>query len=189
MSSAISLELRSELCWIRKTVMLLKPPSMVVAQKAETTRRGNAAYGRMIAALGAVARPCDDRGESVLAELLNHPNGWLRLGAATHLLPLRVHLASQVLEDLASGPQSQMEFGAMNGFARMAGREAKRTVKSLESLESLELTAWAASLRIRRGRGSEHSWTTLEFRIFRLPASLFGEDGEVWGRICRPLPI
>lgn len=75
-------------------------------------KRGNAAYDRMIAALREL-RTHDDRGESVLTELLAHPNGWVRLGAATHLLPLRADLASQVLEDLASGPQSQMEFGAM----------------------------------------------------------------------------
>ena len=75
-------------------------------------KRGNAAYDRMIVALGEL-RSCHDRGESVLIDLLTHPNGWVRLGAATHLLPLRVDLASQVLEDLASGPQSQLEFNAM----------------------------------------------------------------------------
>jgi len=74
-------------------------------------RTGNKAYDRMIAALTEL-RERADRGESVLIELLNHPNGWVKLGAATHLLPLRVDLASQVLEDLASGPQSQVEFDA-----------------------------------------------------------------------------
>ena len=75
-------------------------------------KKGNAAYDRMIAAL-AQLRGRADQGESVLMELLGHPNGWVRLDAATHLLPLRADLATQVLEDLASGPQSQLEFGAM----------------------------------------------------------------------------
>ena len=75
-------------------------------------KKGNAAYDRMNAAL-AQLREHADRGESVLMELLNHPNGWVRLDAATHLLPLREELATQALEELASGPQSQVEFGAM----------------------------------------------------------------------------
>jgi len=75
-------------------------------------KKGNAAFDRMALAL-AELRERPDRGESVLVDLLNHPNGWVRLGAATHLLPLRVDLACHVLEDLASGPQSQLEFGAM----------------------------------------------------------------------------
>ena len=75
-------------------------------------KKGNAAYDRMIAALTEL-REQPDRGESVLVELLRHPNGWVRLDAATHLLPLRADLASKVLEELASGPQSQLEFGAM----------------------------------------------------------------------------
>ena len=37
-------------------------------------KRGNAAYDRMIAALKEL-RGQADRGESVLVELLNHPNG------------------------------------------------------------------------------------------------------------------
>jgi len=72
-------------------------------------KRGNAAFDRMIAAL-AELRERADRGESILIELLNHPNGWVRLEAATHLLPLRAELASTILENLASGPQSQLEF-------------------------------------------------------------------------------
>ena len=99
---------------------MVDPKDRYVAEATEHGRcteggdyqRGNAAYDRMIVALGEL-RNYQDRGESVLIELLTHPNGWVRLGAATHLLPLRVDLASQVLEDLASGPQSQMEFGAM----------------------------------------------------------------------------
>lgn len=74
-------------------------------------RKGNAAYDRMIAALKQLRRQ-SDRGESVLMELLNHPDGWVRLGAATHLLPLRAELAVAALENLASGPQSQLEFCA-----------------------------------------------------------------------------
>jgi hypothetical protein len=74
-------------------------------------KKGNAAYDRMKVAL-AELRGRADRGESVLIELLNHPNGWVRLGAATHLLPLRAELASTILESLASGPQSEVEFDA-----------------------------------------------------------------------------
>jgi hypothetical protein len=74
-------------------------------------KKGNAAYDRMIVALMEL-RGRTDKGEPVLMELLNYPNGWVRLYAATHLLPLRAELASQVLEGLASGPQSEIEFSA-----------------------------------------------------------------------------
>jgi hypothetical protein len=80
-------------------------------------KRGNAAFDRMKAAL-AELRGRADRGESILMELLNHPNGWVRLDAATDLLPLRVELASSILENLASGPQSQLEY-----IAKMVLRE------------------------------------------------------------------
>src|SRR6266542_1494887 len=67
-----------------------------------------------------------------------------------------------------------------DGFARMAGGQAKRTVKSLESLEwESGVDGLGGLLAHRRGRGSERSRATLEPRIFRLPACLFGEDGEV----------
>ena len=74
-------------------------------------KKGNAAYDQMSAAL-AELRECPDRGESVLIESLNHPNGWVQSSAATHLLPLRAELACTVLEKLAAGPQSQLEFNA-----------------------------------------------------------------------------
>jgi Domain of unknown function (DUF2019) len=74
-------------------------------------KKGNAAFDRMIAAL-AELRERADRGESVLIELLDHPNGWVRLDAAIHLLPLRAELASKILESLASGPRSEVEFEA-----------------------------------------------------------------------------
>ena len=98
---------------------MVDPKDRYIAEAAEHGRctesgdykRGNAAFDRMIAAL-AELREYADRGESVLTELLNHPNGWVRLGAATHLLPLRAELASTILENLASGPQSQLEFNA-----------------------------------------------------------------------------
>ena len=98
---------------------MIDPKDRYIAAAAEHGRctdsgdykRGNAAYDRMIAALGEL-RGCADRGESVLIELLEHPNGWVRLGSATHLLPLRAELASTTLENLASGPRSQLEFGA-----------------------------------------------------------------------------
>jgi len=80
-------------------------------------KRGNAAFDRMKAVL-AELRGRADRGESILMELLNHPNGWVRLDAATDLLPLRAELASTILENLASGPQSQLEF-----IAKMVLRE------------------------------------------------------------------
>jgi hypothetical protein len=98
---------------------MVDPKDRFIAEATEHGRctesgdynKGNAAFDRMIAALAAL-RGRADQGESVLIELLNHPNGWVRLGAATHLLPLRVDLAAQVLEDLASGPRSQVEFDA-----------------------------------------------------------------------------
>ena len=106
------------------------PKERYVAETAEHGRctesgdykRGNAAYDRMIAAL-AELRERADRGESVLIELLDHPDGWVRLDAAIHLLPLRAELASTILEDLASGPQSQLEFNAKMGLREWrAGR-------------------------------------------------------------------
>jgi hypothetical protein len=80
-------------------------------------KRGNAAFDRMKVVL-AELRGCADRGESILMELLNHPNGWVRLDAATDLLPLRAELASTILENLASGPRSEVEF-----MAKMVLRE------------------------------------------------------------------
>lgn len=74
-------------------------------------RKGNAAFDRMMAVL-AELRQRVDRGESVLVELLDHPDGWVTLEAATHLLPLREELASTVLEKIASGPRSMIEFNA-----------------------------------------------------------------------------
>ena len=74
-------------------------------------KRGNAAYDRMKVALAELRRHTD-RGELVLIGLLNHPNEWVRLGAATHLLPLRAELATTILEKLASGPRSDAEFNA-----------------------------------------------------------------------------
>ncbi len=99
---------------------MVNPKDRFIAEATEHGRctesgdykKGNAAFDRMSAAL-AELRERGDRGESVLIELLNHPNGWVRLAAATDLLPLRADLATHVLEDLASGPQSQLEFGAM----------------------------------------------------------------------------
>src|SRR5262245_57838144 len=74
-------------------------------------KRGNAAYDRMISAL-AELRQHADRGETVLIELLDHPNEWVRLDAAVHLLPLRMELASTTLEVLASGPRGEVQFNA-----------------------------------------------------------------------------
>jgi hypothetical protein len=101
------------------------PKDRYIAEDAEHGRctesgdykRGNAAFDRMIAAL-AELRGRADRGESILMELLNHPDGWVRLDAAADLLPLRAELAFNILENLASGPQSQLEF-----MAKMVLRE------------------------------------------------------------------
>ena len=93
-------------------------------------RQGNAAFGRLVKAVGEL-RGHADQGEAVLTALLAHPNGWVRLGAAKYLLPLRAELASTVLENLASGPQSHMEFDAkmvLNEWrAGRLGREADRS--------------------------------------------------------------
>lgn len=72
---------------------------------------GNAAYDRMKAAL-AELRTHHDRGRSALVELLDQPDGWVKLLAATHLLPLQPDLASTVLEKLASGPKGDLRFDA-----------------------------------------------------------------------------
>jgi hypothetical protein len=98
---------------------MVDPKDRYIAEAAEHGRctesgdykRGNVAFDRMIAAL-AELRKRADRGESMLIELLNHPDGWVRLEAGTHLLPFREELASTILENLASGPQSQLEFVA-----------------------------------------------------------------------------
>jgi hypothetical protein len=97
----------------------MNPKDRYIAEVAEHGRctengdfkRGNAAFGRMEAALTEL-RGRTDRGESVLIELLNHTNGWVKLSAATDLLPLRSELASTTLENLASGLQGQLEFNA-----------------------------------------------------------------------------
>jgi hypothetical protein len=104
---------------------MVDPKDRYIAAAAEHGRctesgdykRGNAAFDRMNAALVEL-RGRADRGESILMELLNHPDGWVRLDAATDLLPLRADLASTILENLASGPQSQLEF-----MAKMVLRE------------------------------------------------------------------
>jgi hypothetical protein len=98
---------------------MVDPKDRYIAEAAEHGRctesgdykRGNTAFDRMNAAL-AELRGRADRGESILVELLNHPNGWVRLDAATDLLPLRADLASAILENLASGPRSEVEFNA-----------------------------------------------------------------------------
>lgn len=74
-------------------------------------RKGNAAFDRMKAVL-AELRQGVDRGESVLIELLDHPNEWVKVGAATHLLPLRADLSIAVLEALASEKQGMIGFDA-----------------------------------------------------------------------------
>ena len=104
---------------------MMDPKDRYIAEATEHGRctesgdykKGNAAFDRMKVAL-AELRGRADRGESILMELLNHPNGWVRLDAATDLLPLRAELASTILENLASGPQSQLEF-----MAKMVLRE------------------------------------------------------------------
>ena len=75
------------------------------------SKKGNAAFDRMEAALTRL-RQRRDKGESILTELLGHPDGWVKLEAATHLLPLRPDRACTTLEELSSGPQSYLEFNA-----------------------------------------------------------------------------
>jgi hypothetical protein len=74
-------------------------------------KRGNAAFDRMKIALAELRRS-PDRGESTLIELLDHPNEWVKVGAATHLLPLRADLSIAVLEALASERQGMIGFDA-----------------------------------------------------------------------------
>jgi hypothetical protein len=74
-------------------------------------KKVNAAYRRLAAVL-AQLRAGSDRGESILVDLVNHSNGWVRLWAATDLLPLRAELASSALEELAAGPPSELRFDA-----------------------------------------------------------------------------
>jgi hypothetical protein len=99
--------------------IMMDPKDRYIAEAAEHGRctengdykKGNMAYDRLMSAL-AELRGHADQGETVLTKMLNHPNEWVRLGAATHLLPLRAELASTILEHLAAGPQSQLEFNA-----------------------------------------------------------------------------
>jgi hypothetical protein len=74
-------------------------------------RKGNAAFDRMEAAVTRL-RKRSDKGEAILTKLLEHPDGWVKLEAATHLLPLNPERAREMLEELSSGPQSQLEFSA-----------------------------------------------------------------------------
>ncbi|MEA2912456.1 MAG: hypothetical protein QOJ15_4537 [Bradyrhizobium sp.] len=98
---------------------MIDPKDRFIAEAAEHGRctesgdykRGNTAFDRMLAA-HAELKAYPDRGESILTELLGYPNRWVRLAAATHLLPLRKELASEALDDLASGPRSEVEFNA-----------------------------------------------------------------------------
>ena len=73
--------------------------------------RGNSAYREMKAAL-AELRKSADRGETILSEVLDHPNGWVRMMAATHLLPMRPELASSTLKNLASDPERDLRIEA-----------------------------------------------------------------------------
>jgi hypothetical protein len=64
-------------------------------------KSGNKAYDRIIAAIREM-RKLPDRGEVILTELLFQPDDWVKMWAATHLLPLREAAASTVLARLAS---------------------------------------------------------------------------------------
>ena len=75
------------------------------------SEKANAAFDTMMAAL-AKLRSQVDRGEAIPAELLDHPDGWVRVSAATHLLPLRAEPACTTLEGLASGPCGELPFEA-----------------------------------------------------------------------------
>jgi len=71
----------------------------------------------LIATLGEL-RGRADGGQSALTELLDHPNGWVRLGAARHLLPMRAELASTILESLDLVCRA-IRNSTQNGSARM----------------------------------------------------------------------
>jgi hypothetical protein len=77
---------------MREIVSLRKPLSMVIAPRSAIFKKGNAAFDRMEVALGRL-RQRDDKGESILRELLAHSDGWVRLASARHLLPLRADCA------------------------------------------------------------------------------------------------
>jgi hypothetical protein len=81
------------------------------------SKKGNAAYDAMIAALVELRRRAD-RGVSALLELLDYPNEWVKLSAAAHLLPLRPEVASALLVKLVSSPR-----GVLRVEAEMALRE------------------------------------------------------------------
>jgi hypothetical protein len=76
-----------------------------------SSKKVNAAYHRL-AAVRRRMRAGSDQGESILVDLVNHSNRWVRLWAATDLLPLRAELASSALEELASGPPGELRLDA-----------------------------------------------------------------------------
>jgi hypothetical protein len=79
--------------------------------EAADSKKVNAAYRRLAAVLTRL-RACSDKGESILVDLVRYSNGWVRLWAATDLLPLRPELASTALEELAAGPPGKVRFDA-----------------------------------------------------------------------------
>jgi hypothetical protein len=74
-------------------------------------RLGNKAMDRLMAAIPKF-RAMPDRGESALTALLDHPSEWVRLCAATDLLPLREDLARGVLEKLLKASSRHAAFDA-----------------------------------------------------------------------------
>ena len=74
-------------------------------------RRGNKVYDREMAAL-AELRKAPDKGAKTLSRLLHHANDWVKLAAATNLLPLNEGPARAVLKYLASGPTYEVSFQA-----------------------------------------------------------------------------
>jgi Domain of unknown function (DUF2019) len=85
-------------------------------QHGECTRRGdsdagNKAYARMIDALREL-RAEPDGGKNALSELINNSDDWVKVWAATHLLPLSEGVACAALNRVASGPPSLAEFNA-----------------------------------------------------------------------------
>jgi hypothetical protein len=75
------------------------------------SKKVNAAYHRLAAVLARL-RAGSDQGASILVDLVNHSSGWVRLWAATDLLPLRAELASSALEELAASPPGELRFDA-----------------------------------------------------------------------------
>jgi len=71
----------------------------------------NRAYVQMMEALQELHGEAD-QGRSILSKLVSHSDDWVKIWASTHLLPLAEIQARAILERIASGPPSLVEFNA-----------------------------------------------------------------------------